>query len=526
MTFRDLAVLGTAHHQGVPASGTGIDEIAAALALDTVERRTLLTVGALATYRRAGHRPVSGIAPPPVASPDTQREPPLPAVRLLRELLAHDDHVLLREACERVARGGKRLPATLLPTVLDLRDADLRTALRPVLGERGRWLARFRESWSWALASTPPSAAAFGTENERAWQEGSFEARLAALGAARLADPDRGRGWVEAVWAQEKSEQRVEFLRALSGTLVSGDEPFLEQALDDRSQGVRAAAAELLAKLPGSSFVKRVTERAAAVLSFRPPAGGLWSRVKSKVGAGSASGTVDATPPETLDPSWERDGVPRKPPKGLGERAHWVTSLLASVPPAYWQERFAAAPEQLVAATWAGEWGFAVALGWSRAALLHEATSWLPPLWDGWLAANLKGVQQATQQDMLRLLLARMERAAAETRVLDVLRNPPGDLLDPALAVGLLSAPWSTGFADAYLDAFDREFRSRKPALEFLRTGYGAALALPPERFTRATEVATRAASAKEGHTPWTKSAEAVLEIVDLRRRIHEEIVT
>src|SRR5207249_552119 len=168
-------------------------------------------------------------------------------------------------------------------------------------------------------------------------------------------------------------------------------------------------------------------------LSYRPPAaGGAWARVKSKLGGAPPTGTLTATPPVTLDASWERDGIPAKPPKGIGERAHWLAALLTLVPPARWEERFGATPAALVPAAWSGEWGFAVALGWSRAALLHGARGWLAPLWDGWVGAKLEGAPDTVQREMLRLLVPRMDRAYAETRVLQVLRDPPPrDLLSP-----------------------------------------------------------------------------------------------
>src|SRR2546430_7265667 len=95
-----------------------------------------------------------------------------------------------------------------------------------------------------------------------------------------------------------------------------------------------------------------VADRASTLLSYAPPAGGAWARVKSTI-AGPPVGALTASPPPTLDASWARDGIPPKPPKGMGERAHWLAALLALVPPTRWEERLGATPAAPRAAAWA-----------------------------------------------------------------------------------------------------------------------------------------------------------------------------
>jgi len=521
VTFLDVAALGTSRQQGgVPATGTPVDALTQSL--DSVaatgdERSVLLRAGALAVYHRAGRRPEAAIHPPERAPADRLPEPAPQVARLLRELTHGTPRDLLREACERLARAGSRLPAALLPAVLDLKD--LQEALAPVLGERGRWLARFRPEWAWALAPAPDAVAALPADAERTWQEGQFDARLAVLRALRASDPARARAWVEAAWTGEKSEQRAELLVAFAAGLAPADEAFLEGALDDRSQVVRTVAAELLARLPDSQLARRVADRASTLLSYAPPAGGAWARVKSTI-AGPPVGVLTASPPPTLDASWARDGIPPKPPKGMGERAHWLAALLALVPPARWEERLGATPAALVAAAWAGEWGFAVALGWSRATLLHQAPGWAARLWDGWLhATRLAGAEAAVRREMLQLLLRRMDPADAEARVLADISRLAGLVVD-------LRAPWSSRFGRGYLDALERELRAQQPALELVESVARAAIALPPDCFARALELGPRAEPAAGVYSLWKKPFESFTEVVQLRRRIYEEIPT
>ena len=527
MTFLDVAVLGTARQSssGVPQTGTPVDALVEALGPVGNEAALLLKAGALAVYRMAGHQALTAIQGPPRAPDDQLPEPSAAGARLLRELIERGDAGLLCEALPRLRSGGCRVPTSQLPAALDLNGAGVRDALAPVLGERGRWLAQFRSDWRWAIESTTTDAAS-SAEAERVWQEGSVEARGVALRAARNADPERARAWIEAVWAEEKSERRADWLRVLSIRLAPADEQLLERALDDRSQVVRAVAAELLARLPESDLARRIADRADGLLSYRA-ATGAWARVKSKV-TGAPPGELDAKPPPSLEASWERDGIPARPPKGIGERAHWLAALLALVPPGHWEERFSASAADLVPAAWAGEWGFAVTLGWSRAALLFAERGWMAPLWDRWLHTRLDGAEAVVQREILRLLLQGMERASAEARVVDVMRDPPsGDLLGAGEAVALLAGPWGDVLARTYLDILEDQVRAKEPALEFLRqTGPHAALAIPPDCFARAMKLVQLAEPAGGGSSPWKKPLEAFTDVVQLRRRIHEELPT
>ena len=70
-------------------------------------------------------------------------------------------------------------------------------------------------------------------------------------------------------WSRETAEERAQLLAALSHGLSRADEEFLEAALDDRAAGVRAAARDLLARLPESAFLRRAAARAAGLLRLK-----------------------------------------------------------------------------------------------------------------------------------------------------------------------------------------------------------------------------------------------------------------
>ncbi|HET7036317.1 MAG TPA: DUF5691 domain-containing protein, partial [Thermomicrobiaceae bacterium] len=261
LTTLALAGVAQAAAEGepAPATGTPLDGLLARFPGAEPERWLLLAAGALAVYRQAGRCGLSDVSAP---EPAPQGEPPAcpaGAADLLAAMLTGQHAGLLPEALALLRRAGRRLPPELLPAALGFgaRQGNLRPALSPVIGARGRWLARFNPDWRWAEddGALPPDAAAI-------WEEGTSERRLALLRRMRAENTEQGREWLVASWQSEKADFRAKAVAALAQGLSLADEPFLDAALDDRGQGVRAEAAALLARLPGSALVDRMRARA------------------------------------------------------------------------------------------------------------------------------------------------------------------------------------------------------------------------------------------------------------------------
>ncbi|NJN47620.1 MAG: hypothetical protein HC808_15350 [Candidatus Competibacteraceae bacterium] len=163
------------------------------------------------------------------------------------------------------------------------------------------------------------------------------------------------------------------------------DEPFLEQALDDRSKEVRRTAAELLAQLPDSRLVQRLSECAVQLLHIQ-----LGKELKRD--------SIHVEPPPADNPDWLRDGIDPKsdrPHQGLGEQAWRLAQILSTVPPARWCRQWDKLPADIVQATRGNEWRQALLVGWARAALHHRDVAWaetlLSELPDDW--AEVKELQ-------------------------------------------------------------------------------------------------------------------------------------
>lgn len=528
------ALVGTANAQGPHLTGTPVDALVEPAAAD--ETRFLLAAGAASVYIQAGRKPGQA-AELPGPAPEDPRPACGPAVAaVLRELLSGEHRVLLPEACSRMAAAGLRLPFELLPAALSV-PAPFRSAIRQILGERGRWLARFNDSWTWArtqgleaapdapedaLPPPPPDA-------ERIWEEGNLEDRMSVLRRVRAVDPALARSWLAPVLSKEKAEPRARLLSTLETGLGPDDEELLEKSLDDRSSQVRSTAGLLLARLPGSACARRLRERADAMLSVEEakPAAGFFGRVAALVSGGGAELRLTVEPPMEIDRSWERDGLPSNPPQGVGKRAFWLVHALSRVPPAHWVERFGHGPaELLAAAARSSEWG--VVEGWTQATVRFGAADWAAPLWDFGRGKSAP----AEMKELLPDLVDVMPPAEREPRIEALLASSKED---ESLARYLeqVPIPWSPGFAGQYLE------RTRRLVAEVARGGrqhYNdpwlatlpvAALALPPASFgTILGEWALdRVESPTWIQSTWTERLQVLRERVRLRMTLHKEIL-
>ena len=309
-----VALLGTERREPPPLDDPGLGGLAAGDA----EERLLTAAGAIAVQRRAGRRPAKAPALPPPAPEETLSPcPPAAANRL--SLLLEDRRVLLAEWLRALAARGARSPEERLPDLLEAATATqaLRADVETVLGQRGRWLASLEPRWAWA-APLPQDE----EERESAWATGDRPHRRRLFAHLRREAPDRARQLLEAGWNEEPPEDRAWFVAALADGLSAEDEPLLERALDDRRREVRAAAADLLPRLPESAFGGRMRGRTLPLVRVE---GGLRKRLHVML-------------PEDLDEATARDGIMRKPPQAMGERAWWLVQLVGSTPLGAWDE--------------------------------------------------------------------------------------------------------------------------------------------------------------------------------------------
>uniref|UniRef100_UPI002FDBBB70 DUF5691 domain-containing protein n=1 Tax=Streptomyces sp. IBSBF 2806 TaxID=2903529 RepID=UPI002FDBBB70 len=340
---------------------------------------------------------------------------------------------------------GFAAPPESLPALLDAARArtDLRPAALRFAGPRALWLARLNPDWRFALRASPGSGMALPGPDEtqrveQLWQEGLFAERVSLLAAIRSRDPDAARELLEATWPTERAEDRLMFLDSLRTGLGPRDEPFLEQALADRSRNVRATAAELLSALPQSALAARMAVRAGACVA---------------VDHTLDTPTLLVEAPHECDAAMERDGVSPKPPSGRGERSWWLGQLVEAAPLAGWSVRLGGrTPEQIVALPVADDWLGELHAAWCRAAVRQRDPDWSRALLGPPSAPGAGGPGAVSLAERAKLLgtLAAAERAAWVAGFIAA-----HGLSEAFQLLGVCAVPWDAPLGGSVVDALN-----------------------------------------------------------------------
>ncbi|GAA0926484.1 DUF5691 domain-containing protein [Streptomyces thermoalcalitolerans] len=419
---------------------------------------TLLDAAAVQTLRRrAGLRPAPAAERPEPAPADPR--PPLPAAaaRRLAMLLADRPGAagggrrgtapglmeLLPQWLAAANARGYAAPPEALPALLDA--ARSRTDLRPAVltfgGPRALWLARFNPDWRFALRAAQGVALPGPRDTDRVrrlWEEGLFAERVALLAAIRARRPAEARALLATTWATERAEDRLMFLDSLRTGLGPDDEPFLEQALSDRSRNVRATAAELLSALPGSAFAARMAARAGACVALDHTRG---------------TPTIVVEAPHECDADMERDGVVPKAPAGRGERSWWLGQLVEAAPLGTWHTRLGGrTAQEIVALPVADGWRDELHAAWCRAAVRQRDASWARALLGAPSAPEAAGPGALSLAERARLLgtLDAAERAEWVAGFIAA-----HGLSEAFQLLGVCAVPWAAPLGRAVVDALN-----------------------------------------------------------------------
>jgi hypothetical protein len=343
---------------------------------------------------------------------------------------------VLEEWLQAVSAAGWSLPHRWLPELLDLsyQKEDIRPLVAPLLGARGRWLALQHPTWKVLFVPRVLS------EQEEWWQTGTRKSRQTLLRLLRAEDPARARQLVASTWDQDAYSDRAVFLSTLSIGLGADDEPFLEQALDDRRKQVRVVAADLLARLPASALSARMRERLSPLLALET---GLLKRGQLKVAL-----------PEDCSKAMARDGVAKKAPAGLDEGAWWLFQMLAVVPPRVWSQSWGRTPEELVTIANKTEYASVLLEGWGRAAARHGDGTWAEALLRLWVDEPWAALPGRKFADRLDALVHVIPRDRLESWLVTLLRVHRRSLDAHHALLTLLQhhrRPWGEGLTRAVL---------------------------------------------------------------------------
>ncbi len=418
------ALIGTARTPLPPlaAEHEPLDRLLASLPDRPPAGRLLSAAAVTYTWMQAGAQPPHTDLPRPAPAPTDASLPCPPKAAacltdILRDLALSSRQRdtgcavgLLQEWLGRLADHQATLPYHHLPELLDMawQQPDLRPAILLRLGPRGRWLAAQHPDWQWLVWPDDPQAV------QERWETAALAMRLLMAQEIRRSDPARARELIALTWKQDPAADRIRLVEALAIGLSPADEPFLESLLDDRSKQVRAAATGLLSHLPDSALARRMIARLSAYLNL-----------KQKFLAGPA---LQISLPANCTPDMARDGIAESPPSGWGQRAWWLTRMLASTPPAHWLATWKQPPARLVDLAANAEHGGALIEGWACAAahqgdgLWAEALlrRWIEQPWPGQIVSSsscfcthLDRLVEAVPQERLEIWLAATIRSCA-----------------------------------------------------------------------------------------------------------------
>ncbi|WP_241720910.1 DUF5691 domain-containing protein [Streptomyces lydicus] len=505
----------------------------------------LLDAAAVSTVRRrAALRPAPAGERPAPAPADPR--PPLPpaARRRLALLLADrggsggsrrgtapDLTELLPQWLAAAEEYGYRAPEALLPALLDAARArtDLRPAALALAGPRALWLSRLNAEWKFALRGIggPADLSGDGGTNDtdnpdgpdgpdgirHRWEEGLFAERVALLTALRRQDPGAGLALLSTTWSTERAEDRLMFLDSLRDGLSTADEPFLEQALSDRSRNVRATAAELLSTLPGSALAARMAQRAHTCVGPDRTAGAPGIAVEA---------------PHECDAGMQRDGVAPKPPAGRGERSWWLGQLVEAAPLDGWHARFGGRDAAaIVALPVADDWRTELHDAWCRAAVRQRNTDWARALL-GAPGAPSRAAEVApagSSRDLTKLLtvLPDAERARWVAEFIAA-----HGLSEAFRMLGVCAVPWAEPLGGAVVDALDIARDAGSYPWSFSGVMGLAERCLDPAAADRLA-LLTAVTDEPEGASPgsggyWSEAFQRLVGTLRLRATMHAEL--
>jgi hypothetical protein len=425
---------GTAGGVSGAVSGEGPAEDSAGRLLD---QAAVLTV-----RRRAGRLPGGGpVAITPAPAEELPVAPRAAAARLARILRGEQIRVL-PEWLDAAAERGVRVPARLLPELLERGRSDrvLRSSIARAVGRRGVWLALQNTDWAYLVGSGDDPGG-----GPDVWETGTRNQRVAHLVRLREVDPAAAREALASTWASEPAPERAAFLATFDRGLSPDDEDFLEAALEDRGKDVRQLASDLLARLPDSAYGRRMAERARGCV-----------RAEERTVRMRRQTWLVVEPPVAHDEDLARDGVPFHPsgsfaPGGraggpVGARAGWLREILARTPLTTWTELFGLPPMEIVclpiadAADRDSRGARDVHIGWARAALRQRDAEWARALLKGGAVVE----EPEALADLLGVLPSDERDAAAAGLIRWVDGNP--DLLR---VLERIPGPWNGELADA-----------------------------------------------------------------------------
>jgi hypothetical protein len=259
------------------------------------------------------------------------------AMQALTDILTEENTSLLTFWLQRCREHGELAPPEILPTLLQLAQTNkhLRDDILICGGQRARWLAMLNPEWSRLPGSDETG--------EQLWQTGTPEQRREVLQQLHISDPAKAQDWLQATWAQEDINSKVDLLRALSANPDAADLPFLESLSGDKSKKIREEVTRLLKKIPTSTLIKQYGEALQQRLKLK--------KEKSLLGMLSKT-SLEIVPPasgQELSPILLQSGIEKlSNNKGYSDDEFICYQLMSFIPLDFYATLWQKTPEEVV----------------------------------------------------------------------------------------------------------------------------------------------------------------------------------
>lgn len=505
-TLISAALIGTERQPfTIPTAAGSLGQLWSQLGHLSNEAALLIMAATIVLHQRAGWLPETY-----PASSQTRCDPDdLPycsprAAHCLQQMLQGTYAQVLPEWLAMATQAGQRVPELHLPDLLNLgkQQSDLRAAILPVLGKRGRWLAMQNPDWSYAVE----------VASEEDWETGTQAARLLYLQDLRTSDPKRARELLQTTWNQEATSTRVKLLETLRTGLSLADESLLEIALNDRSKEVRQVAVELLASLPDSRLCQHITAHSTRYFTLieAPP-------------------TLKVTLPPELDSSLVNLGIEPKPPKqatNLGEKAWWLLQMLGATPLTVWHEIWGMTASEILRSAKNHQWEAILLDGWALAAKRQQNAEWVEALLlteiTGEASLRIVAVPELGLEAFLDALSPEQQNAVL-MNCLQSSRGAIGDTFTLRLMRHSRN-PWSLELAQLVLEHLETHLCQQAQNLAWgLRTALREiAHFIPVSLIPQATKLRTSLPS----ESIWAQSVDGFLALLHFRQQIAQAFET
>ena len=295
------------------------------------EESFLKTAALLLNFTQAGSNlPVLQVNLPQPAGLEEKSVCSPKAVQTLAAILEEEFPTLILVWLQHCIQAQQLVREDYVPVLLDegKKNIKLRSLIKEVIGNRGKWLAGFNNNWQYV--SLPET---------EIWEQGKPEERKQLLLQIRQENPVKARELLAGTWKEENANSRAELLSLLEENLSMADEPWLREAQTDKSQKVKDAVINLLSQLPESEWVQE-----------------LWQEVKtwvilkiSKSFIAFTKEDLEVKIPETFPAVLKKKGIQElSNNKNISDQDYWLSQVLALIPPAFWEKHLEANPEKVL----------------------------------------------------------------------------------------------------------------------------------------------------------------------------------